>query len=97
MRFIGLIVLVIIAVAAGAFYALNAEQAVDLNLFVTTVHTPAVLAMVISLAIGVLVGFGVSFVRILGLKSEKRRLERSVQEAETEIENLRKASLEDVG
>lgn len=88
MRLVQAIILFLIFVLALAFAVINAD-AVKLDYYVGSLELPLSVILVVSFALGAIVGLLVGLMRMLGLKRELSRLRRSERIAQQELTNLR--------
>lgn len=93
-RIILLLVLFVVLVIGLSFSLMNAET-VMLSYYFGTISAPLSIVVVVSLAVGALLGVLACMGMALGLKQEIARLRRSVKVAEKEVENLRSLPLKD--
>jgi putative membrane protein len=89
-KIIGLVFLVLLAAVVLSFTSLNA-QSIQINYYFGTFDVPLAMAMVLSIAVGILFGFSASFGMFLRLKREIRRLRKSANASEKELISLRSA------
>ena len=68
----------LIAIIALIFSLLN-FQAVEINLYLTTIKMPLALALTIELFAGIFIGFLAAFMHIVKLKSQFKSLSRQVE------------------
>ena len=68
----------LIAIIALIFSLLN-FQAVEINLYLTTIKMPLALALTIELFAGIFIGFLAAFMHIVKLKSQFKSLNRQVE------------------
>ena len=68
----------LIAIIALIFSLLN-FQAVEINLYITTIQMPLALALTIELFAGIFIGFLAAFMHIVKLKSQYKSLSRKVE------------------
>ena len=71
----------LIAIIALIFSLLN-FQAVEINLYITTIQMPLALALTIELFAGIFIGFLAAFMHIVKLKSQYKSLNRQVENIE---------------
>ncbi len=93
-RIIFLVVFLLVLVVGLSFALMNAET-VMLSYYFGTVSAPLSIVVVVSLALGALLGVLACMGMALGLKQEIVRLRRSVKVTEKEVENLRSLPLKD--
>ncbi len=91
--FLFLIILMTV-VCAVAFTVLN-PGSIDLNLYVARFRLPLAAAILLSTLVGVLLGFMVSSVSTFSKAREIKRLSKQLQNAQTELSNLRKLPIEE--
>ncbi len=99
MKFIFLVIASIVLIVLGmSFYMLN-NEAVNVDLYFWKPEEPTQLALVmlITLAVGVLIGFFASLSMVFTNKSEIRRLKKIQKSNEEELTNLRNMPLKDSG
>ena len=68
----------LIAIIALIFSLLN-FQAVEINLYITTIQMPLALALTIELFAGIFIGFLAAFIHIVKLKSQYKSLHRNFE------------------
>lgn len=88
MRLVQGIVLFLIFVVALAFAVINAD-AVKVNYYLGSLELPLSMVLVVTFALGAVVGLLASTARLLALKREVGRLRRSERIAQQELANLR--------
>ena len=88
------IVILVTVVCAVVFTVLN-PGSIDLNLYVARFRLPLAAAILLSMFVGVLLGFVVSSVSTLSKAREIKRLSKKLQDAQTELTNLRKLPIEE--
>ena len=88
------IVLLIVAVLAAVFAALNPEP-IELELAFGSVSVRKSIAFAVTFGFGFLLGFVIAMGRVVRLMSERRALKKSVRLAEAEVSNLRSLPLRD--
>ncbi len=93
-RIIFLVIFLLVSVVGLSFALMNAET-VTLSYYFGTIEAPLSIVVVISIALGALLGVSTSMVMVLGLKQEIARLRRSVKVTEKEVANLRSLPLKD--
>ena len=71
----------LIAIIALIFSLLN-FQAVEINLYLTTIKMPLALALTIELFAGIFIGFLAAFMHIVKLKSQFKSLNKQVESRE---------------
>lgn len=92
---ISLIICYVLLVLLGvSFAALNAAS-VQVNLYVTKVTLPISVLMIITLGLGVFLGFCLFLGRYWRLKAEHRKISNQLKLTEREIKNLRSIPLQD--
>jgi lipopolysaccharide assembly protein A len=94
MRFIMMTFYLLIMLFGVAFAALNAGS-VQLNLYFKTFTMPVSVLMMLTLALGVFLGFFVFATRYWCLKAHHRKLKHQLELTEREIKNLRAIPLKD--
>ncbi len=87
-KIIGLIFLLILAAVVVSFTTLNA-QSIQVNYYFGTMDLPLAIAIVLSIAVGILFGFFASAGIVLKLKRENLKLKKSVKNADRELGSLR--------
>ncbi len=85
----------IIAAAAAIFFTVLNPGEVGINLFFTKFKLPFATTIIISMFFGVLLGFVVSTMGLLGKASEIRKLNKQLRDSQTELNLLRKQPIED--
>ncbi len=93
-RIIFLVIFLFVSVIGLSFALMNAE-AVTLSYYFGTIDAPLSIIVVVSIALGALLGVSASMAMALGLKQEIARLRRSVKVTEKEVANLRSLPLRD--
>jgi len=93
-RIIFLVVFLLVAIVGLSFALMNAET-VTLSYYFGTVTAPLSIVVVVSVALGTLLGLSASMGMVLGLKQEIARLRRSIRNTEREVANLRALPLKD--
>ena len=88
------IVLLLVAVLAAVFAALNPDQ-IELELAFAQVSVRKSVALAIAFGFGFALGFFVAMGRVFNLMRERRALKKSVRLAEAEVNNLRSLPLRD--
>ena len=88
------VVLLLVAVLAAVFAALNPEH-VELELAFAQVSVRKSVALAIAFGFGFALGFIVAMGRVFNLMRERRALKKSVRLAEAEVNNLRSLPLRD--
>ncbi len=73
----------------GLVFSLNNLKPVSINFYYTHIDIPLVLALILELAAGVVLGLLVGFSRNFKIKSECQKLNKQIVSAEQELENLR--------
>ncbi|NOR80245.1 MAG: DUF1049 domain-containing protein [Methyloprofundus sp.] len=74
----------LIAIIALIFSLLN-FQAVEINLYITTIQMPLALALTIELFAGIFIGFLAAFMHIVKLKSQYKSLNRKVENSPNQL------------
>lgn len=95
MKLISAILVAVVVVIGVTFASLNAEK-VAINLYFGTYHLQLSLLLVLTLGIGIVVGFLTLGLHYLRLKSENRRIKNHAKWIEKEVKNLRTMPLKDV-
>lgn len=93
-RIIFLVIFLLISVIGLSFALMNAET-VTLSYYFGTLDAPLSIIVVVSVALGALLGVSASMAMALGLKQEIARLRRSIKVTEKEVANLRSLPLRD--
>lgn len=93
-RIIFLVVFLFVAIVGLSFALMNAET-VTLNYYFGAVTAPLSIVVVVSVALGALLGVTASVGVVLGLKREIMRLRHSLKATEKEVANLRSLPLKD--
>ncbi|WJW76694.1 LapA family protein [Thiohalobacter sp. IOR34] len=93
-RFISFLALLLLVLLGLAFSVLNAHP-VQLDYFFGSRQVPLALTLVLTLAVGALLGILFSLGLVIRLKRENLRLRRKAQVAEQEISNLRAIPIKD--
>lgn len=93
-RIIFLVIFLLVSVVGLSFALMNAET-VTLSYYFGTLDAPLSIIVVVSIALGALLGVSASMAMALGLKQEIVRLRRSVKVTEKEVANLRSLPLRD--
>jgi len=75
----------LIAIIALIFSLLN-FQAVEINLYITTIQMPLALALTIELFAGIFIGFLAAFMHIVKLKSQYKSLNRKVENSPNQFD-----------
>ena len=75
----------LIAIIALIFSLLN-FQAVEINLYITTIQMPLALALTIELFAGIFIGFLAAFMHIVKLKSQYKSLSRKVENSPNQFD-----------
>ena len=88
MRIVQSIILFLIFVVALAFAVINAD-AVKIDYYVGSIEMPLSVIVVVTFALGAIVGLLVSLGRMLGLKRELNRVRRAERISQQELTNLR--------
>ena len=90
-KIITLVFLLLLAIVVISFTTLNA-QSIQINYYFGEMDIPLAIALVVSIAAGILFGFVASFGILLKLKRENLKLKKSTKTAERELTSLRTAS-----
>ncbi|KAA3627788.1 MAG: LapA family protein [Proteobacteria bacterium] len=88
MRIVQSIILFLIFVVALAFAVINAD-AVKIDYYVGSIEMPLSVIVVVTFALGAIVGLLVSLGRMLGLKRELNQVRRAERISQQELTNLR--------
>lgn len=88
--------LVFLLALLGLAFAVGNAKPVELNYFLATREVPLAMTLVLTLAVGALVGILFSLGLVIRCKRETVRLRRQVQLAEQEVVNLRNVPIKDV-
>ena len=94
MRIIMLIIYIVLIIFGVSFAALNAAS-VRVNFYFTTISMPVSVLLIITLGIGILIGFILFIARYWRLKAECNRMKNHLKLTEREIKNLRSIPLQD--
>jgi putative membrane protein len=94
MRILMVIVYLLLITLGVSFAALNASS-VPVNFYVITWTVPTSVLIILSLGIGMILGFLLCLTKYLRLKSAHRRLKGQLKLTEKEIKNLRAIPLQD--
>ena len=94
MRIFVFIAFLFVVAAAAAFTVVNATPA-TLNYYFGTIEVPLSLMLVISLALGAVLGVLVCSTRLIRLNRENARLRKEARLAEKEVMNLRNLPIRD--
>lgn len=95
MRRIVLVILSLAVVAVGALFAVLNAAPVNLNYYFGSVEIPLSLVLVITFAVGAVLGIVAGLGLIMRLKAQNRRLRRAADLAEKEVVNLRNLPIKD--
>lgn len=95
MKLIKLIFTIIIAFLGVSFASLNASQ-VKINLYVGTYEVYLSLLLVLTLGLGILIGFLTMVGTNIRLKAENYKIKNKAKWAEKELSNLRSLPIKDV-
>ena len=87
-------ILLLVALAGLSFALINAEM-VTLNYYFDSLQAPLSLVMVISLALGAIMGVMASLWVVIGLKRELAKMRKAKKVTEEEIANLRSLPMRD--
>lgn len=93
-RIIIFTILLLVALVGLSFALINAEM-VSLNFYFNSIQAPLSLVMVVSLAIGAVMGVVASLWVVIGLKRELAKMRKSAKVSEKEIANLRSLPMKD--
>ncbi len=94
MKILSYVLVIIILIVGVSFAGLNSES-VSINYYVGVGKLPLSLLVVITFAIGCLIGLLVGIAMYLRLKSQNFRLKNRIKIAEKEVSNLRTMPLQD--
>ena len=94
MRIVMSIFYLLLVLVGVSFAGLNASS-VQLNVYFTTFHMPLSVLIVLTLGLGVCLGFILFLGRYWRLKAEHRRIKNQLKLTEKEIRNLRAIPLQD--
>ncbi len=94
MRIIMTLFYLILMVIGVSFAALNASS-VPVNFYIVTFKMPVSVLMIVTLGVGIVVGFFLFLARYWRLKNEHRKLKTQLKLTEKEIKNLRAIPLQD--
>ena len=92
MRLLMYILMIIVVLLGVTFACLNAAT-VQINMYLTTFTLPLSLLLVFVLGLGILIGFSMTMINVVKLKSENRRVRNRVRWVEKEVQNLRSIPL----
>lgn len=93
-RLVSLILISIFVLLGLAFAVVNAKP-VELNYFLASREVPLAMVLVLTLAVGALMGIVFSLGMVIRLKRETLRLRRQIQTTEQEVVNLRTLPVKD--
>lgn len=93
-KILGLVFLLLVAVVVISFTSLNA-QSIQINYYFGTKDLPLAVAMVVSIAVGILFGFFASFGAIMRLKRENMGLKRTAKATDKQLTQLRSTSIQE--
>lgn len=88
MRMFTIIIYLVLILIGVSFAVLNAASVV-LNFYVTTLSMPISVFIILTLGIGMLIGFLLGSIKYWRLKVENKRLKSQLKLTEQEIKNLR--------
>ncbi len=94
MRIFTYLVLLIIIILGVSFAVLNASD-VTLNYYFGTLQLSLSILLVLTLAVGAIIGVLFSLVPLVKLKHKNMRLKAKVKQASQEVENLRAMPIKD--
>ena len=94
MRIVMSIFYLLLVLVGVSFAGLNASS-VQLNVYFTTIQMPLSVLIVLTLGLGVCLGFILFLGRYWRLKAEHRRIKTQLKLTEKEIRNLRAIPLQD--
>lgn len=89
-------IFILVLVLGGLSLAVVNTESVTLNYYIGTLTLPLSMALVVSLAVGALLGIIVSMGVVMRLKMENAHMRRSLQVKEREVSNLRSLPIKDV-
>ncbi len=89
-RIIFLLFFLVVLVVGLSFAVINLEP-VKVNYYLGSVEMPLALLIVLSIAVGGLLGVLATMGKIVGAKGEAVRLRRTLHDAQKQLENLRTA------
>ncbi len=93
-KILGLVFLLLVAIVVISFTSLNA-QSIQINYYFGTKDLPLAVAMVVSIAVGILFGFFASFGAIMRLKRENMRLKRMAKTTDKQLTLHRSTPIQD--
>lgn len=94
MRIVMIFFYLILIIVGVSFAALNATS-VKVNFYLATITMPISVLIIITMGIGVLLGYLLFLSKQLRLKAENRRIKMQLRVNEKEIKNLRAIPLQD--
>jgi len=94
MRIVMTIAYILLIIIGIGFAGLNAAS-VQINVYFTTLAMPVSVLIILTLGIGVILGFILFLGRYWRLKAEHRKLKNQLKLTEKEIRNLRAIPLQD--
>lgn len=97
MKFAKLIILFIVFLLLLIFVAQNSEQDITLKFFTNTntFTTKAIVVLLITLMIGLLIGFFISSIQILSAKNKLRVISTEYKKLKNEVDLLRNIDVEE--
>lgn len=95
MKLLKLLVLILVIFLGVSFASLNANQ-VTINLYIGTYNLHLSLLLLITLGIGMILGFLSMMASYLRLKTENYKIRNKAKWAEKEVSNLRNVPIKDV-
>lgn len=93
-RILTFTILLLVALVGLGFALINAEM-VSLNFYFDSIQAPLSLVMVVSLAVGAVMGVIASLWVIIGLKRDLAKMRKTIKVADEEIANLRSLPMRD--
>ena len=93
-RIFNFVVLIIVSSLGLTFVFLNADN-VNINYYFDTVTVPLSFLVVISIAVGALMGVLATLGKVFSLKHELSKKDKQIRITEKELENLRSLPLKD--
>ncbi len=94
-RIVTLLILLIVMTLGLAFHVRNG-QLVEINYYSGSLELTVSTLTVVSLFIGAALGIFTSFIAVLRLRHENRKLTKQIQMTEKEVQNLRALPMKDV-
>lgn len=90
-----LLILFLLLLALGISFAVHNADPITLNYYFGSVTGPLSMVVVISLAVGAVLGVGTSLLLVFSQRRKVARLQRKLNTCEQEIRNLRHLPLRD--